>query len=46
MELARDHGVEMPIAAEVEAVIAGRRTPEEACRGLRQVAAGDEDDLA
>ncbi|MGW0041453.1 NAD(P)H-dependent glycerol-3-phosphate dehydrogenase [Rhodococcus sp. NPDC003348] len=46
MELARDHDVEMPIAAEVEAVIAGRRTPEEAYRGLRQVAAGDEDDLA
>ncbi|GAA4473929.1 NAD(P)H-dependent glycerol-3-phosphate dehydrogenase [Rhodococcus olei] len=46
MELARDHGVEMPIAAEVEAVIAGRCTPEEAYRGLRRVAPGDEDDLA
>jgi glycerol-3-phosphate dehydrogenase (NAD(P)+) len=46
MELARDYGVEMPIAAEVEAVVAGRRTPEEAYRGLRRVAPGDEDDLA
>lgn len=38
MELARDYNVEMPIAAEVEAVVAGRRTPEEAYRGLRKVA--------
>ncbi|MGW4477871.1 NAD(P)H-dependent glycerol-3-phosphate dehydrogenase [Rhodococcus triatomae] len=46
MELARDHDVEMPIASEVEAVIAGRRTPEEAYRGLRHVEPGDEEDLA
>ncbi|MFF0815146.1 NAD(P)H-dependent glycerol-3-phosphate dehydrogenase [Rhodococcus sp. NPDC003318] len=44
MDLARDQGVEMPIAAEVEAVIAGRRTPAEAYRGLRRIAPGDEDD--
>ncbi|MFD1812656.1 NAD(P)H-dependent glycerol-3-phosphate dehydrogenase [Rhodococcus gannanensis] len=46
MELARDHDVEMPIASEVEAVVAGRRTPEEAYRGLRHVEPGDEEDLA
>ncbi|MFE3290865.1 NAD(P)H-dependent glycerol-3-phosphate dehydrogenase [Rhodococcus sp. NPDC059234] len=45
MELARDHGVEMPIAAEVEAVVAGRHSPAEAYRGLRRIAPGDEDDL-
>ena len=36
----------MPIAAEVEAVVAGGRTPEEAYRGLRQVAPGGEDEVA
>ncbi|MFG1783928.1 NAD(P)H-dependent glycerol-3-phosphate dehydrogenase [Rhodococcus oryzae] len=46
MELARDFDVEMPIAAEVEAVVAGRRTPAEAYRGLRRVTPGDEDDMA
>ncbi|MGW6374567.1 NAD(P)H-dependent glycerol-3-phosphate dehydrogenase [Rhodococcus sp. NPDC055112] len=46
MELARDYDVEMPIAAEVEAVVAGRRTPAEAYRGLRRVTPGDEDDMA
>ncbi|WP_027503571.1 NAD(P)H-dependent glycerol-3-phosphate dehydrogenase [Rhodococcus sp. UNC363MFTsu5.1] len=46
MELARDYEVEMPIAAEVEAVVAGRRTPAEAYRGLRRVTPGDEDDMA
>ncbi|WP_068160932.1 NAD(P)H-dependent glycerol-3-phosphate dehydrogenase [Rhodococcus phenolicus] len=45
MELAREHGVEMPIAAEVEAVVAGRHTPTEAYRGLRRRAPGDEEDL-
>ncbi|MEE2034533.1 NAD(P)H-dependent glycerol-3-phosphate dehydrogenase [Rhodococcus chondri] len=45
MELAREYGVEMPIAAEVEAVVAGRRTPAEAYRGLRRVTPGDEEDL-
>jgi len=46
MELARDHGVEMPIAAEVEAVVAGRKTPEDAYRGLRKVQPGGEDEVA
>lgn len=46
MELARDYGVDMPIAAEVEAVVAGRQTPEGAYRGLRKVAPGGEDDVA
>lgn len=46
MELARDYRVEMPIAAEVEAVVAGRRTPEEAYRGLRKVQPGGEDEVA
>ncbi|MFC9789416.1 NAD(P)H-dependent glycerol-3-phosphate dehydrogenase [Rhodococcus sp. NPDC127528] len=46
MELARDFDVEMPIAAEVEAVVAGRRTPADAYRGLRKVAPGDEHDMA
>ena len=45
MELAREYGVEMPIAAEVEAVVAGRHTPTEAYRGLRKRAPGDEEDL-
>ncbi|MFD4366881.1 NAD(P)H-dependent glycerol-3-phosphate dehydrogenase [Rhodococcus sp. NPDC058521] len=44
MELARDHGVDMPIAAEVEAVVAGRQTAEGAYRGLRKVSAGGEDE--
>jgi glycerol-3-phosphate dehydrogenase (NAD(P)+) len=34
IELARAHGVEMPIAEEVYAVIGGLRTPDEALRGL------------
>ncbi|MDV7352974.1 NAD(P)H-dependent glycerol-3-phosphate dehydrogenase [Rhodococcus oxybenzonivorans] len=46
MELARDHGVDMPIAAEVEAVVAGRQTAEGAYRGLRKVAAGSEHEVA
>ncbi|MFE7421001.1 NAD(P)H-dependent glycerol-3-phosphate dehydrogenase [Rhodococcus sp. NPDC057529] len=46
MELARDYNVDMPIAAEVEAVVAGRQTPEGAYRGLRKVAAGGEDEVA
>lgn len=45
MELAREHDVEMPIAAEVEAVVAGRRTPAEAYRGLRHVTPGNEQDI-
>ncbi|MFC4603946.1 NAD(P)H-dependent glycerol-3-phosphate dehydrogenase [Rhodococcus kronopolitis] len=46
MELARDFDVEMPIAAEVEAVVAGRRTPADAYRGLRKVAPGGEHEMA
>ena len=38
--------VEMPIAAEVEAVVAGRKTPEDAYRGLRKVQPGGEDEVA
>jgi glycerol-3-phosphate dehydrogenase (NAD(P)+) len=37
MELAETHDVEMPIAAEVNAVINHGRTPEEAFRGLRRI---------
>ncbi|WFR73139.1 NAD(P)H-dependent glycerol-3-phosphate dehydrogenase [Prescottella defluvii] len=46
MELARDYRVAMPIAAEVEAVVAGRHTPAEAYRGLRKVQPGGEDEVA
>jgi glycerol-3-phosphate dehydrogenase (NAD(P)+) len=37
MDLAVEHGVVMPIAAEVNAVINHGRTPEEAFRGLRRI---------
>lgn len=40
--LAAEHDVAMPIAVEVDAVVAGRRTPAEAYRGLRRVAPGGE----
>ncbi|MCW3066166.1 MAG: hypothetical protein JWN32_3338 [Solirubrobacterales bacterium] len=47
MELAREHGVEMPIAAEVDAVVNEGRTPEEAYRGLgRQVAESELHEVA
>lgn len=46
MALAREYGVDMPIAAEVEAVIAGRQSANDAYRGLQKVAAGDEEDIA
>lgn len=46
VDLARDYHVEMPIAEEVEAIIAGRRTPEDAYRGLRRMAPGGEHDIA
>ncbi len=36
MRLAERHGVELPIAAEVDAVVRGKRTPAEAFRGLRR----------
>jgi glycerol-3-phosphate dehydrogenase (NAD(P)+) len=37
MELARQHDVEMPIAAEVDAVVNEGRTAAEAFRGLRRM---------
>jgi len=42
MELAREHGVEMPIAAEVDAVVNEGRTADEAYRGLARPAAQSE----
>jgi glycerol-3-phosphate dehydrogenase (NAD(P)+) len=42
MELAREHDVEMPIAAEVDAVVNEGRTAQEAYRGLRTRAAEHE----
>jgi glycerol-3-phosphate dehydrogenase (NAD(P)+) len=36
MRMAERHGVELPIAAEVDAVVRGKRTPAEAFRGLRR----------
>jgi glycerol-3-phosphate dehydrogenase (NAD(P)+) len=42
MQLADEHGVEMPIAAEVDAVINEGRHPVEAYRGLRRVVAESE----
>jgi len=42
MELAREHGVEMPIAAEVDAVVNEGRSAQEAYRGLRRRAAEHE----
>jgi glycerol-3-phosphate dehydrogenase (NAD(P)+) len=42
MELAREHEVEMPIAAEVDAVVNEGRSAQEAYRGLRRRAAEHE----
>jgi glycerol-3-phosphate dehydrogenase (NAD(P)+) len=42
MELAARYGVEMPIAAEVAAVVRGEHGAMEAFRGLRRLAAGAE----
>jgi glycerol-3-phosphate dehydrogenase (NAD(P)+) len=42
MEVADEHGVSMPIAAEVDAVINEGRDPREAYRGLRAIAAESE----
>jgi glycerol-3-phosphate dehydrogenase (NAD(P)+) len=42
MQLAEEHEVAMPIAAEVDAVINEGRHPAEAYRGLRRVAAESE----
>jgi glycerol-3-phosphate dehydrogenase (NAD(P)+) len=44
MELAAMHGLAMPIATEVDAVVRGERTAEQAFRGLRRVAPGSESD--
>jgi glycerol-3-phosphate dehydrogenase (NAD(P)+) len=42
MELAAEHGVEMPIAAEVDAVVNEGRHPREAYRGLMRITAQHE----
>jgi glycerol-3-phosphate dehydrogenase (NAD(P)+) len=46
MELAAQHGIEMPIAAEVAAVVKGERGAVEAFRGLRRLAPGAERGVA
>ena len=46
MELAARHGIEMPIAAEVAAVVKGERGAIEAFRGLRRLAPGTEQGVA
>jgi glycerol-3-phosphate dehydrogenase (NAD(P)+) len=46
MELAGKLGIEMPIAAEVAAVVKGERGAVEAFRGLRRLAPGAERDVA
>lgn len=43
-ELADEHGVEMPIAAEVDAVVNEGRSPAEAYRGLLRTSSGHERD--
>jgi glycerol-3-phosphate dehydrogenase (NAD(P)+) len=45
VELAVLHGLTLPIAIEVDAVVRGLRTAEEAFRGLRSVAPGAESDI-
>jgi glycerol-3-phosphate dehydrogenase (NAD(P)+) len=46
MELAGQRALEMPISAEVDAVIRGEHTADRAFRGLRRVAPGSESDAA
>lgn len=46
MELANRHGVLMPIAAEVAAVVKGEHGAAQAFRGLRRLSAGSEQDAA
>jgi glycerol-3-phosphate dehydrogenase (NAD(P)+) len=46
MELAGQRALEMPISAEVDAVVRGERTADRAFRGLRRVAPGSESDAA
>lgn len=43
MQLAREFGIDMPIAAEVDAVVAGRHTPEQAYAGLGTVPPGTDE---
>ncbi|WP_182345719.1 NAD(P)H-dependent glycerol-3-phosphate dehydrogenase [Tomitella gaofuii] len=43
MQLAEEYGIDMPIAAEVEAVVAGRHTPEQAYAGLGTVPPGTDE---
>jgi glycerol-3-phosphate dehydrogenase (NAD(P)+) len=42
MDLAAEHGITMPIAAEVDAVVNEGRTPRDAYRGLRRTVAESE----
>ena len=42
MELAKEHGIEMPIAEEVYRVVTGQSTAQRAFRGLLRVMAGAE----
>lgn len=42
MQLAAKYGVEMPIASEVDAVVRGEHSAQQAFRGLRKLAAGAE----
>jgi len=44
MQMAEEHGLEMPIAAEVHRVVRGEWTPRHAFRGLLQTLHGDEAD--
>ena len=44
MQMAEEHGLEMPIAAEVHRVVRGEWTPRHAFRGLLQTMHGDEAD--
>ena len=44
MQLAEMHGIQMPIAEEVAAVVRGERSAEMAYRGLRQITPGSERD--
>lgn len=46
IQLAKQHGLTLPIAIEVDAVVRGERTAEQAFRGLRRVAPGAESDCA
>jgi glycerol-3-phosphate dehydrogenase (NAD(P)+) len=46
MELAREFAIDMPIAAEVAAVVNGERGAVEAFRGLRRLAPGTEQGVA